>query len=145
MMTPFLSRLESTQHTSRADHRQGPLPREDLTVLVSETEQIESPPGVEEEGMSQKIYEVEEFIFEFASQGEPHKGVLSVTGEDPGTYSAEITLTKLPSRNAYADEASELYGMDKTRLRWALNEICTKRLEEVAAAVQADDDAEQSE
>jgi hypothetical protein len=99
---------------------------------------------VEEEGMSQKIYEVEEFIFEFVPQGDPHKGLLSVTGEDHGTYSAEISLTKLANRNAYADEASELYEMDKTRLRRALNEICTKRQEEVAAADQADEDAEQS-
>jgi hypothetical protein len=100
---------------------------------------------VEEEAMSQKEYKVEEFTFEFAPQGDPHKGVLSATGEDPGTYTAEISLTKLHSRKAYADEASELYGMDKTRLRWALNELCALRQEEVAAAVQADEVAEQSE
>jgi hypothetical protein len=95
--------------------------------------------------MSQKEYKVEEFTFEFTPQGDPHKGVLSATGEDPGTYTAEISLTKVGSRNTYADEASELYGMDKTRLRWALNEICTLRLEEVAAAAQAGEDAEQPE
>jgi hypothetical protein len=100
---------------------------------------------VEEEDMSQKEYKVEQFTFEFTPQGDPHKGVLSATGEDSGTYSAEISLTKLQSRNAYVDEASELYGMDKTKLKRALNEICTKRLEEVAAAVQADEDVEQPE
>jgi hypothetical protein len=100
---------------------------------------------VEEEGMCQKIHEVEEFIFEFVSQGDPHKGVLSVTDEGHGTYTAEISLTQPARRNSFADEASELYGMDKTRLRRALNEICTLRLEEVEAAVQVDEEAEQSE
>jgi len=95
--------------------------------------------------MIRKMYEVEGFTFEFLPQSDPHKGVLSVTDEDHGTYTAEIPLTKLASRNTYADEASELYGMDKTRLRRALNEICTKRQEEVEAAVQADEDAEHSE
>jgi hypothetical protein len=100
---------------------------------------------VEEEGMSQKIYEAEGFTFEFIPHDDPHKGVLSATGEDHGTYTAEISLPKHTSRNAYADEASELYGMDKTKLKRALNEICTKRQEEVAAAVQAYEDAEQPE
>ena len=95
--------------------------------------------------MSLKIYEVEEFRFEFIPQGDPYKGVLSVTDKDHGTYSAEITLTKLASRNAYANEAGELYKMDSTKLKRALNEICTRRLEEVAAAAQASEDAEQPE
>jgi hypothetical protein len=93
--------------------------------------------------MSLKIYEMEGFRFEFIPQGNPYKGVLSVTDDDHGTYSAEITLTKLASRNAYANEAGELYKMDSTKLKRALNEICTLRLEEVAAAAQADEDAEQ--
>jgi hypothetical protein len=100
---------------------------------------------VEEEGMSQKEYSVEVFTFEFIPQGDPHKGVLSVTDEDHATYTAEISLTKPSNRKGYADEASELYGMDKAKLRRALNEVCTLRLEEVAAAVQADEDVEQSE
>jgi hypothetical protein len=99
---------------------------------------------VEEEGMNQKTYEAEGFTFEFIPHGDPHKGVLSATGEGHGTYTAEISLTKLASRNAYADDAGELYKMDSTKLKRALNEICTLRLEEVAAAVQADEEAEQS-
>lgn len=95
--------------------------------------------------MIQKMYEVEGFTFEFTPRSDPHKGVLSVTDEDHGTYTAEICLTKLANRNGYANEASELYGMDKTRLRRALNEICTLRLEEVEAAAQANEDAEQLE
>jgi hypothetical protein len=71
--------------------------------------------------------------------------VLSVTDEVHGTYTAEISLTKLASRNAYANEGGELYKMDSTKLKRALNEICTLRLEEVAAAVQANEDAEQPE
>jgi hypothetical protein len=100
---------------------------------------------VEEEGMSQKEYSVEGFTFEFIPQGDPHKGVLSVTDEDHATYTAEISLTKPSNRKGYADEASELNGMDKAQLRRALNEVCTLRLEEVAAAVQADEDVEQPE
>jgi major membrane immunogen (membrane-anchored lipoprotein) len=99
---------------------------------------------VEEEGMNQKTYEAEGFTFEFIPHGDPHKGVLSATGEGHGTYTAEISLTKLASRNAYADDAGELYKMDSSKLKRALNEICTLRLEEVAAAVQADEEAEQS-
>src|SRR5215204_3160618 len=95
--------------------------------------------------MNQKEYKVEEFTFEFTPQGDPHKGVLSTTVKDHGTHTAEIGLTKLTSRKAYADEASELYGMDITRLRWALNELCTLRLEEVEAAAQAGEDVKQSE
>src|SRR5688572_17389226 len=92
--------------------------------------------------MNQKEYKVEEFTFEFTLQGDPAKGVLSTTVKDHGTHTAEIGLTKLTSRKAYADEASELYGMDITRLRWALNELCTLRLEEVEAAAQAGEDVE---
>lgn len=95
--------------------------------------------------MNQKEYKVEEFTFEFTLQGDPAKGVLSTTVKDHGTHTAEIGLTKLTSRKAYADEASELYGMDITRLRWALNELCTLRLEEVEAAAQAGEDVKQSE
>jgi hypothetical protein len=95
--------------------------------------------------MSLKIYEVEGFRFEFIPQGNPHKGVLSVTDDDHGTYSAEISLTKPSSRNAYANEAAELYGLDTAQLKRGLNEICTLRLEEVAAAAEADEDAEQPE
>ena len=95
--------------------------------------------------MSQKIYEAEGFSFVFIPQGDPHRGVLSVTDENHGTYTAETSLTKLPSRNAYANEAAELYGMDSTKLKRALNEICTLRQEEVEAAAQANEDAEQPE
>ena len=95
--------------------------------------------------MSQKKYEAEGFTFEFLPEGDPHKGVLSVTDEDYGTYTAEIGLTKLASRNAYANEAGELYKMDSIKLKRALNEICTLRLEEVAATAQANEDVEQPE
>jgi len=100
---------------------------------------------VEEEGMSQKMYKAEGFTFEFLPQGAPHKGVLSITDDDHGTYSAEIGLTKLHSRNAYANQAGELYKMDTTKLKRALNELCTLRLEEVAAAVQAGEGVEPSQ
>jgi hypothetical protein len=100
---------------------------------------------VEEEGMSRKIYEVEGFIFEFIPNGDPHEGMLSATGERQGTYSAEISLTKLPSRKAYAKEAAELYEMDSTKLKRGLNELCILRSEEVEAAAQANEDAEQPE
>src|SRR5215204_1166573 len=93
--------------------------------------------------MNQKTYEAEGFTFEFIPHGNPDKGVLSATGDDHQTYTAEISLTKPSSRNAYANEAAELYGMDTAQLKRGLNEICTLRLEEVAAAVQADEDVEQ--
>ena len=81
-----------------------------------------------------KHYEVEDLAFEFSPNGSPYTGMLSVSAEGHGTYSAELNLTKARSRKGYAKDAAELYGMDENRLRWALNEVCTLRREEVAAA-----------
>jgi hypothetical protein len=91
-----------------------------------------------------KIYEALGFAFEFSPNGSPYAGVLTATDAGHGTYTAEVTLTKAGSRKGYAKEAAELYGMDADRLKRALNEICTLRLEEVAAAKEAIHDEKES-
>ncbi len=90
-----------------------------------------------------KVYEVEELRFEFNPNGNPYTGVLAATVEGHGTYTAHTNLAKPNSRGAYAKEAAELYGMDAARLKWALNEICTLRTEEVAVARESEQTHEQ--
>lgn len=86
-----------------------------------------------------KTYEAEGLTLEFNPNGSPLSGVLSTTSfaGEAGTYTAEVHLPKVGSRKIYANEASELYGFDKNKLKRALNEICTLRTEEVAAAKRA--------
>jgi hypothetical protein len=57
----------------------------------------------------------------------------------PEVAEEEVNLQKAGSRTKYAKKAAELYDMDTTRLERALNEVCTQRSEEVAAAVEAKD------
>jgi hypothetical protein len=86
-----------------------------------------------------KPYEVEGFYFEFSPNGTPYVGTLRTTDEaQSGPYEAEVSLQKAGSRERYAKKASDLYGMDGTGLERALNEVCTRRSEEVAAAAQTE-------
>jgi hypothetical protein len=86
-----------------------------------------------------KPYEAEGFYFEFSPNGSPYVGTLRATDEaESGPYEAEVNLQKAGSRERYARKAAELYGMDGTDLERALNEVCTRRSEEVAAAEQAE-------
>jgi hypothetical protein len=98
---------------------------------------------------SVKPYEAEGFYFEFSPNGSPYLGTLRATDEaESGTYEAEVNLQKAGSRERYAKKAAELYDMDGTSLERALNEVCTQRSEEVAAAEQAEEagpSAEESE
>jgi hypothetical protein len=87
-----------------------------------------------------KAYEAEGFYFEFSPNGTPYVGTLRATDEaESGPYEAEVNLQKAGSRERYARKASELYGMDGASLERALNEVCSRRSEEVAAAVEAKD------
>jgi hypothetical protein len=87
-----------------------------------------------------KPYEAEGFYFEFTPNGSPYVGVLRTTDEaQSGPYEAEVNLQKAGSREIYAKKAAKLYGMDDTGLERALNEVCTRRSEEVAAAEQAEE------
>jgi hypothetical protein len=82
-----------------------------------------------------KPYEAEGFYFEFSPNGSPFVGTLRATDEaQSGPYEAELSLHKAGSRERYARKAADLYGMDGPRLERALNEVCTRRSEEVAAA-----------
>jgi hypothetical protein len=85
-----------------------------------------------------KAYEAEGLRFEFNPNGSPFTGLLAATVEGHGTYTAEVNLAKAGSRAVYAKDAAELYGMDAAQLKRALNEICTLRTEEVAAAREAE-------
>jgi hypothetical protein len=101
--------------------------------------------GVEAVGMTQaETYEVEGLTFEFTPNGSPFEGLLMVT-TPKAAFSAAINLTKLRSRDAWAKGMSEGYGVDKALLKRALNEICTLRTEEVAAAEKAAQESETGE
>jgi hypothetical protein len=92
-----------------------------------------------------KPYEVDGFYFEFCPNGSPYVGPLRATDQaQSGPYEAEVNLQKAGSRERFAKKASELYGMDGAGLERALNEVCTRRSEEVAAAEQSEseDDAQ---
>ena len=80
-----------------------------------------------------KPYGVDGLEFEFVPNGSPFKGMLTVL-LPKGAFSSDVDLSKLRSRSAWAGEASELYGADTVSLKRALNEFCTLRTEEVAAA-----------
>ncbi len=82
-----------------------------------------------------KAYEVDGLEFEFSPNGSPFEGLLVVTWPD-GTFGATVDLTKLRSRAMWAGGMSELYEADVARLKRALNELCTLRTEEVAAAAE---------
>ena len=85
-----------------------------------------------------KLYEAEGFYFEFSPNGTPYIGTLRSTDEaENGPYEAEVNLQKAGSRERYVRKAAALYNMDGTSLERALNEICTLRTEEVAAAEKA--------
>jgi hypothetical protein len=93
---------------------------------------------------SVKPYDVEGFYLEFCPNGSPYVGALRATDKaQSGPYEAEVNLKKAGSRERYAKKAAELYGMDGTGLERALNEVCTRRSEEVAAAAQVESDGEQ--
>lgn len=91
-------------------------------------------------GGAVKPYEVGRFYFEFSPNGTPYVGTLRTTDEaESGPYEAEVNLQKAGSRERYAKKAEALYGMDGTTLERALNEVCTRRSEEIAAAEGAED------
>ncbi len=81
-----------------------------------------------------KTYEVDGLAFEFVPNGSPFKGLLTVVLSQDDTFSSDVNLTSIRSRGAWAGEASDLYGANAARLKRALNELCTLRTEEVAAA-----------
>lgn len=83
-----------------------------------------------------KTYEAEGLTFEFTPNGSPFEGLLLVTTPED-TFRASVNLTKLRSRATWAKGMSEIYGTDVALLKRALNEICTLRTEEVAAAEKA--------
>lgn len=83
-----------------------------------------------------KTYQAEGLTFEFTPDGSPFEGLLMVTTPE-ATFSASVNLTKLRSRALWAKGMSDDYNTDVSRLKRALNEICTLRIEEVAAAERA--------
>jgi hypothetical protein len=89
---------------------------------------------VEAVGVSEaKTYEVEGLSFEFIPNGSPFKGLLTAVFSE-GAFPADVNLSSIRSRGAWAGEASEHSGADVSRLKHALTELCTLRTEEVAAA-----------
>jgi hypothetical protein len=93
-----------------------------------------------------KTYEVDGLTFEFVPNGSPFKGLLTVVPSQDSAFSADVNLSSIRSRGAWAGEASEHSGMDAAALKRAVTEICTFRTEEVAAAAEkAGQGAETSE
>lgn len=84
-----------------------------------------------------KYYEVRDFNFEFTPHGDPYQGILVVRTPELEPYTSEINLLKPRTCTGYANRASKLCGMDDEALQAALNSICSKRHEEVAAAKDA--------
>ena len=83
-----------------------------------------------------KPYEVDGLTFEFVPNGSPFKGLLTVVPSQDSAFSADVNLSSIRSRGAWAAEASEHSGMDAAPLKRAVTEICTFRTEEVAAAAE---------
>jgi len=86
-----------------------------------------------------KTYQAEGFYLEVSTNGNPYFGTMRATDEtESGPYEAEVNLQKAGSRERYARKATELYGMETSSLERALNELCTRRSEQVAAAESQD-------
>jgi transcriptional regulator with XRE-family HTH domain len=94
-----------------------------------------------------KHYEDERrFQFEWTSQGDAYKGILVTRYPELEPFTAEVNLSKSRSCNEYASRAQEICGMSKSALKVALNALCSKRHEEMAAAREAEEsEAEQEE
>jgi hypothetical protein len=90
-----------------------------------------------------KYYEIIDFRFEFTPDGGPYQGILVVRTPELEPYTAEINLLKPRSCTEYANRASKLCGMENEALQAALNSICSKRHEEVAAAKDAEQEPAQ--
>ena len=91
-----------------------------------------------------KTYKVEGIEFEFTPNGSPFEGVL-VAALPEGAFSSHLNLQKLGSRAIWAKEMTELYGGDVALLKRALNELCTLRTEEVAAAAEEAESVEEGQ
>jgi hypothetical protein len=85
-----------------------------------------------------KIYEVEGYRFGFTPKGDPFKGILVTRFPELEPYTAEVSLTKPSSCEGYARKAAKLHGMNQKGLERALNILCSRRLEEVEVAAEAE-------
>ena len=92
-----------------------------------------------------KTYEVDGLEFEFTPNGSPIEGLLMILPSEGRPFSSHVNLNKLGSRAAWAREAAELYGMDGAQLKRALNELCTLRTDEVAAATEETETVEEGQ
>lgn len=81
-----------------------------------------------------KQYEVGDFRFGFTPEGSPYKGLLCTQYPEIEPYASRVDLSSSRSRNVYAKEAQELYGISADDLKPALISLCAKRAEEVEAA-----------
>ena len=85
-----------------------------------------------------KCYEEGDFRFEFTPDGGPFEGLLVARAPELEPHTAVVNLPKPRSCSAYAARAHELCGMSKGGLKVALNALCSRRYEEVAAAREAE-------
>lgn len=84
-----------------------------------------------------KTYSHGNFLFEFTPSGKPYIGTLVTTFPEVEPYGGKVDLSSKRSRSEYANEASEMCGMNEKDLRAALISIFTKRTEEISAAREA--------
>lgn len=92
-----------------------------------------------------KTYTVDGLTFEFTPNGSPFKGLLSAALSEDDAFSADVNLSSIRSRGTWASEASELYDIEASRLKRALNELSTLRAEEETTATSGEDEAVEDE
>jgi photosystem II stability/assembly factor-like uncharacterized protein len=96
-----------------------------------------------------KVYEEGGFRIELTPQGDPHRGTLVTRFPEMAPYAAEVDLSKKRSRSEYANDAAEVWGVEEGSeltkdLKRALNAVHVRRLEEVAAAREAEQEEVES-
>jgi hypothetical protein len=87
-----------------------------------------------------KVYEIDQFRLGFIPDGSPFEGILTIEYPEHEPYSAHLHLAKPRARAQYANAAAVHSGMEKQLVENALAALCTRRVEEVRTARDAEDD-----
>jgi len=93
----------------------------------------------------EKVYEVDGFRFGFTPHGSPYEGTLVTEYPERELYVADVSLTKPRTLSTYAKAAESYRGMDRQLLENALINLGSMRVEEVRAAMEVEDDEDNSE
>jgi hypothetical protein len=94
--------------------------------------------------IEEKFYELDGFRLGFIPDGSPFEGILTIEYPELEPYTANVPLAKPRSRTQYANAAATHSKMDKQLVENVLAALCTRRVEEVRAAIEAEEPAEDS-